>query len=230
MITSGIMEILHKAIQIYDKRCGKEYLIVFGSKNHFEYKFIQIKIKQSYFWHLLGCRLDADSNEGKNTTYLNCKNNINVADKISSVHKFSEIQEKYSAIQNVFDFVEKAKQIKVCYAFDCPEEFLFKIGSGNTSGIIGYDYSNNGSTDFLFPKSAQLKSISKISKTTYRIFLILSKKIGDKFFNNIEYEIKNDICIELKEFIPKDVKISQHLFGINETKKNPKVDNKDQEA
>ena len=43
MITQGIMEILHKAIQIYDKRCGKEYLIVFGTKKNFDYKFIQIK-------------------------------------------------------------------------------------------------------------------------------------------------------------------------------------------
>ena len=213
MITQGIMEILHKAIQIYDKRCGKEYLIVFGTKKNFDYKFIQIKIKQSYFWHLLGCRLNEDNNEGKNNTYLNCKNNINVSDKISSIHKFSEIQEKYSAIQNVFDFVEKANEIKVCYTSNCPEEFLFKIGSGNNSGIIGYDFANIGSTNFLFPKSAQLKSISKISSTTYRIFLILSKKMGDKYFTDIEYEIKNGICQNLKDYIPNDIKISQQLFN-----------------
>ena len=38
MITSGIMKILHESIQIYDKLCGKNYLIVFGLKN--KYKFI----------------------------------------------------------------------------------------------------------------------------------------------------------------------------------------------
>lgn len=69
----------------------KKYLIAFGSKN--DYKFVQIIIKQSSFWHLLGCVLEADNNEGKNDTYNKCKNKINVAEKISSVHSFSEIKE-----------------------------------------------------------------------------------------------------------------------------------------
>ena len=58
MITSGIMEILQESIQLYDKLCGKNYLMVFGSKNN--YKFIQLTIRQSSFWHLLGCCLDED--------------------------------------------------------------------------------------------------------------------------------------------------------------------------
>ena len=59
MITSGIMKILDESIQIYDKLCGKNYLIVFGSKN--KYKFIQTTIRQSSFWHLLGCSLELDT-------------------------------------------------------------------------------------------------------------------------------------------------------------------------
>ena len=35
------------------------------------------------------------------------------SDKTSSVHSFSEMLEKYSAVQSVFDFVEKAREIKV---------------------------------------------------------------------------------------------------------------------
>ena len=214
MITSGIMEILHKAIQIYDKRCGKRYLIVFGAKKNFNYQYIQIKIKQSYFWHLLGCKLNDDSNENKNNTYIKCKNNVDVSDKISSVHSFSEILEKYSAVQSVFDFVEKAREIKVGYVVDCPEAYLFEIGSGNDSSIIGYDYSNIRTDDFLFPKSAQQKPISKVSKNAYRVFLILSKEMGDKYYTNVEYKIKKGICSELKAYIPKDIKISQSLFNI----------------
>lgn len=105
MITSGIMKILHESIQIYDKLCGKSYLIVFGSKSN--YKFVEVIIKQSSFWHLLGCNLEADSNEGKNDTYIKCKNREDISEKVSSIHSFSEIREKSSAMQNVFDFIEK---------------------------------------------------------------------------------------------------------------------------
>lgn len=164
------MKLLHKAIQIYDIRCGKNYLIVFGTKKKTDYRFVQLIIKQSFFWHLLGCVLEPDSNKGKSRTYLECKTGTDVSSKISSIHSFSEIQEKYLAMQNVFDFVEKAPQIKIGYTFNCPEEYIFKIGSGNETGIIGYDYPNTGSNIFLLPKSSQLKPISKISKTTYRIF------------------------------------------------------------
>lgn len=125
MITSGIMEMLHESIQIYDKLCGKNYLIVFGTKN--KYNFMQLTIRQSSFWHLLGCSLDKDTNAGKSNTYLRCKNKEDVSDKISSIHSFSEIAEKYSAMKNVFNFIEKASQIKVCYVAGCPEEHYHKI-------------------------------------------------------------------------------------------------------
>lgn len=206
MITLGIMQILHESIQIYDRLCGKSYLIVFGSKNN--YKFVEIIIKQSSFWHLLGCNLEADSNEGKNDTYMKCKNREDISQKVSSIHSFSEIQEKSSAMQNVFDFIEKANQIKIGYAIGCPEEYIFKIGAGNHLGIIGYDYPNKGKPNLLFPKSAQLKPISKISNNTYKVLMILSKSISQRGYNNIEYEIKKDVYLELIEYLPSNVKVS----------------------
>lgn len=206
MITSGIMEILHESIQIYDRLCGKNYLMVFGSKN--KYKYIQLTIRQSSFWHLLGCELDIDTNQGKQNTYLRCKNKEDISDKVSSIHSFSEITEKYSAMKNVFDFIAKAKEIKICYAVNCPEEYLFKIGTGNQTGVIGYDYPNNNPLNLLFPKSAQLKSISKISRSSDRVLMILSKNINEKYYDRIEFEIKKNICSELIEHIPDEIKIS----------------------
>ena len=206
MITSGIMKILHESIQIYDKLCNKNYLIVFGSKN--KYNFIQITIRQSSFWHLLGCSLDTDTNAGKQNTYLRCKNKEDVSNKISSIHSFAEITEKYSAMKNVFDFVTKASQIKICYTVNCPEEYLFKIGTGNNLGIIGYDYPNNNSASLLFPKSAQLKSISKISNKPDRVLMILSKSINEQHYHQIEYEIKKNIHLNLISSIPGEIKVS----------------------
>lgn len=209
MITPGIMEILHESIQIYDKLCGKSYLIAFGSKN--DYEFVEIIIKQSSFWHLLGCNLEADSNEGKNDTYMKCKNREDISEKVSSIHSFSEIKEKSSAMENVFDFIEKASQIKIGYAVGCPEEYIFKIGAGNNLGIIGYDYPNKGKSNLLFPKSAQLKPISKISKNTYKVLMILSKDISQKDYNNIEYEIKKDVYLEIIKCLPSNIKVSLTL-------------------
>lgn len=209
MITSGIMEILHESIQIYDKLCGKNYLIVFGSKNN--YKFIQLTIRQSSFWHLLGCCLDEDTNDGKRKTYLRCKNREDISNKVSSVHNFSEIEGKYLAMKNVFDFIAKAKEIKICYAVNCPEEYLFKIGAGNQTGIIGYDYPNNNPSNLLFPKSAQLKSIFKISRSPDRVLMILSKNISEKHYNKVEYELRKNIYSDLIEYIPDEMKVSSTL-------------------
>ncbi|MDE6749381.1 MAG: hypothetical protein K2K21_10055 [Lachnospiraceae bacterium] len=206
MITPGIMKILHESIQIYDKLCGKSYLIAFGSKNN--YKFAEVIIKQSSFWHLLGCNLEDDSNDGKNDTYMKCKNREDISEKVSSIHSFSEIKEKSTAMQNVFDFIEKANQIKIGYAIGCPEEYIFKIGTGNNLGIIGYDYPNKGKPNLLFPKSAQLKALSKISKDTYKVIMILSKDISQRDYNNIEYEIKKDVYLEIIKFLPSSIKVS----------------------
>lgn len=216
MITLGIMEILHESIQVYDKLCGKNYLIAFGSKNN--YKFVEIIIKQSSFWHLLGCNLEADSNKGKNDTYMKCKDRKDISEKVLSIHSFSEIREKNSAIQNVFDFIEKANQIKIGYAIGCPEEYIFKIGVGNNLGIIGYDYPNRGNSNFLFPKSVQLKPISKISKDIYKVLMILSKDISHRDYSTIEYEIKKDVSLEIIKFLPGNINVSltmQNIVQIN---------------
>lgn len=206
MITQKIMNILHDAIQIFDKRCGMRYLIIFGTKSH--YQFVQIQIKQSHFWHLLGCKLIADTNEEKRNTYLNCKNKIDVSGKIFSIHGYSEIQEKFQAIQNVFDFISNAHQTKIGYAVDCPEQYIFQIGTGNERGIIGYDYPSVSSKSFLIPKSAQLKSLSKVSKTAFRIFVILSKEQHQKAYENIEYEIKKGITSEYLSELPEEININ----------------------
>lgn len=85
--------------------------MAFGSKN--DYKFVEIIIKQNSFWHLLGCNLKSDSNKGKNNTYMKCKNREDISEKVSSIHSFSEIKGKSSAMENVFDFIEKANQVKI---------------------------------------------------------------------------------------------------------------------
>lgn len=139
--------------------------------------------------------------------YIRDNGNITV----SSIHSFSEIKEKSLAMQNVFNFIEKANQIKIGYVIGCPEEYIFKIGTGNNLGIIGYDYPKKGKSNLLFPKSAQLKSISKISKNTYKVLMILSKDIFQKNYNNIEYEIKKDIYIDIIEYLPSNIKVSLTL-------------------
>lgn len=196
MITSGIMKILHDSIQVYDELCEKKYFIIFGSKKITD--CVEIAIKQSAFWHLLGCSLDNDTPTGKRNTYLKCKNKEDVSDKIFSKHSFSEIQEKAKAMKETFNFIEKANQIRIDHVSGCPEEYMFQIGIGNGRGIIGYDHTNQNSLHSLVPKSAQLKSITKISKNPLRIQAILSKNISDRDYRKIEYEVKKGICEQIQ--------------------------------
>lgn len=210
MISENIMNLLHDAIQVFDKRCGQQYLIIFGAKG--KYQFVKIQIKQSHFWHLLGCKLEPDTNSSKGNTYSACINKIDVSEKISSIHGYSEIQEKYIAVQKVFDFIDKARQIKIGYTVDCPEQYIFQVGTGNEQGVIGYDYPNTGFKEYLLPKSAQLKPLSKIANTTFRIFLIISKHTGENQNIKIEYEIKKGLYEEIKEDLPENIKEELNQF------------------
>ena len=88
---------------------------------------------------------------------------------------------------------------------------MFKIGTGNNTGIVGYDYPNDNSSNLLFPKSAQLKSISKISRNPHRVLMILSRKISEKHYNKIEYEISKNVHSELIEHVPYEIKVSSTI-------------------
>lgn len=207
MISEKLLGHLNECIQLYDKKCGNDYVIVFGRGKNDALKYCQVTFYAYNFWHLVGCRL----NNGNHVeVYNQCKDSGNVAntlEKISLVHSYSEAYTKCEIFNKVFDFVSNAKYIRIGYVVDCPEEFYLTMALGNGLGIMGYDYIK-GNKQFMIPKTVQEKKISSVSPELNKILLILSKDQSQKAYTNIEYEIKKGVAMEYFPQISDDIEIS----------------------
>lgn len=204
MIAEELLGHLHECIQLYDKKCGNDYVIVFGKGKKGAVKCCHITFNCYNFWHLLGCKLnDKDHKEA----YSQCKNGEDISEKLSFVHSYPEAYTKCEIFKKVFDFVSNAKYIKIGYAVNCPEEFYLTMALGNELGIIGYDYVK-GNKQFMIPKTVQEKKISTVSPELNKILFILSKNQSQKAYTNIEYEIKQGVAKEYFPQISEDIEIS----------------------
>lgn len=113
MISETLFGRLKDCIQLYDKKCRKDYVIVFSKGKNDTLKYCQVTFNAYNFWHLVGCKLE-DENHAE--VYNQCKNSEKVTDilkKISLVHSSSEAYTKCEIFERVFDFVSNAKCIKI---------------------------------------------------------------------------------------------------------------------
>ena len=204
MIAEKLLEHLKECIQLYDEKCGNDYVIVFSRGKNDTLKYCHITFNNYNFWHLLGCKLD-----GKNhmEAYSQCKNGGDISGKVSLVHSYKEAYTKCEIFKRVFDFVSNAKYIKLGYVNNCPEEVYLTMALGNETGIIGYDYTKSGKK-FMIPKTVQEKKISSVSGRLNKILFILSKSKNQKEYTNIEYEIKQGVVKEYLPQISEDIEIS----------------------
>jgi len=58
MIAEKLLGRLNKCIQLYDEKCGRDYVIVFSKGKRDEVKCCHITFNHYNFWHLLGCKLN----------------------------------------------------------------------------------------------------------------------------------------------------------------------------
>ncbi|MCM1235924.1 MAG: PBECR4 domain-containing protein [Ruminococcus flavefaciens] len=210
MISKKLLERLKECIQLYDKKCGKDYVVVFGKGKNDTLKYCHITFNIYNFWHLAGCKLD-DGNHIE--VYNQCKNSEEISDileKISLVHSYSEAYTKCEIFERVFDFVSNAKCIKIGYVNKCPEEVYLTMALGNEIGIIGYDYPKF-KKEFMIPKTVQEKKISSVSKELNKILFILSKDQSQKEYTHIEYEIKEGVVKEHFTRILDEIEISDSI-------------------
>lgn len=211
MISETLFVRLKDCIQLYDKKCGKDYVIVFSRGKNDTLKYCQVTFNVYNFWHLVGCKLE-DGNHVE--VYNQCKNSENVTDileKISLVHSSSEAYTKCEIFEKLFDFVSKAKFIKIGYVNKCPEEVYLTMALGNEIGIIGYDYPKINK-NFMIPKTVQEKKISSMSSSLNKILFILSKEQNQKEYTHIEYEIKEGVVKEHFSQISMEMKVSDGLI------------------
>lgn len=204
MIAENLLRHLHECIQLYDKKCGNDYVLVFGKGKKNTVSYCHVTFNCYNFWHLLGCKLnDKDHKQ----VYSQCKNGEDISEKLSLVHSYSEAYTKCRIFNKIFDFVSNAKCIKIGYAVKCPEEFYLTMALGNELGITGYDYVK-GNKQFMIPKTVQEKKISSVSPELSKILFILSKDQSQKAYANIEYEIKKDVAREYFPQISDEIEIS----------------------
>lgn len=211
MISDEVQELLYKAIQIFDALAEKDYLVFGQISLRHSTEVFQIRIKKEYFWHLLGCKV----RKNVDNLYSRCLNKEKIVDCLDYTKGSSEsmCREKYYAFIKVFDFVNYAKEIRICDTKDTPDKFNFVLAIGHFSGIIGYD--SRQPSNIYFPKSTQSKPIKKYnSKSTARkIIAIIAKDCSESNYDCIRYEIKknilkdiiNDIDLEYKKLIDKAI-------------------------
>ena len=209
MITNDkVKEKIHKNSQLYELRNNHDYLLVFNQGKKYKNKFIEISFKHINFWHLVGCKLD--KNVDAKLAYEDCRNGVDIFSDVSLCHTVEEALIKNDIFENTFDFIAKAKHIKLVYTANSPEQYTFFMAIGNENGVVGYDYpkDRNNRIKYLFPKSTQNKSLSKISKNYHKVVYILSKRYDEKEYKNLEYEIKNGVSVGLITELPKDILIN----------------------
>lgn len=214
MISKKSMNELHRAIKKYDKSVNKTYLLAY-KKDESTFEFIEIKIEECNFWHLLGCKLPTSKtnryDEYHHIYYEKCLNGEDISQDLSYAegHKEKDVVEKRQTIESVFDFVSNAKGLKLSKS----GEYNFQLAIGSVIGIIGYN--NNHSV--YYPKTAQNKDINKIITRTYstrklnRITIILSKNNNSLEYNHIEFEAGKDLFAKLADQF-KDIPLSTELL------------------
>ena len=216
MISKKSMNELHRAIKKYDKLVNKTYLLAY-KKDESTFEFIEIKIEECNFWHLLGCKLPTSKtnkyDEHHHIYYEKCLNGEDISQDLSYAegHKEKDVVEKRQTIESVFDFVSNAKGLKLSKS----GEYNFQLAIGSVIGIIGYNNNHN----VYYPKTAQNKDINKIITRTYstrklnRITIILSKNNNSLEYNHIEFEAGKDLFAKLA-YQFKNIPLSSELLQL----------------
>ena len=216
MISKKSMNELHRAIKKYDKLVNKTYLLAY-KKDESTFEFIEIKIEECNFWHLLGCKLPTSKtnryDEHHHIYYEKCLNGEDISQDLSYAegHKEKDVVEKRQTIESVFDFVSNAKGLKLSKS----GEYNFQLAIGSVIGIIEYNNNHN----IYYPKTAQNKDINKIITRTYstrklnKITIILSKNNNNLEYNHIEFEAGKDLFAKLADQF-KNIPLSAELLQL----------------
>ncbi|MDO4523184.1 MAG: hypothetical protein Q4B57_08585 [Eubacteriales bacterium] len=184
MISENIQKILFDNIHIYEEKNNKDYFICFSiGKNHVP-EYEEICFRSENYWHLLACKLHEGENE---QIYAKCLNGEDITKYIGIAegHTLKDVYEKEKVFKGVFDFVRRAKEVKIAYANGADQDtFTMAIGKDN---IVGYGRPKGCNTGLMFPKSCQTKSIGRITRVPKKILFILSKQKTESKYTQVEY-------------------------------------------
>lgn len=195
MIQKSTMKLLHNAIKEYDKLSGKDYLVACHISRKHPMEYLTLRINHHNFWHLLGCKIDKKQ-EKLPDIYQMCIEQQDITEYLNYTSAVFTCKEKFDVFMEVFNFVEKAKQIRISYTDDTPDFYKFKLANGNSKGIIGYD-NEFGRKNIYIPKTTQRKIVASFNNQARRIVYICSRKIGESSFERLEYETAKGVYKEI---------------------------------
>ena len=205
MVSENVMQRLHNAIQIYDDLVDKDYLIICSIGKKAEHKYYEISIQKQNFWHLLGCKLIKGNSQ--EIVYDLCLSGENIREFLEYTNNEKSCIKKDTVFNATFNFIKHAKQLKVCDVIDVPEEFQFKLASGNSSGYIGYDKYKDKKR-LHYPKTTRTTPISETNFSEQKkILAILSKPLNQNNYDCVEYEIAKDSYSDLRKNIPDEYEV-----------------------
>lgn len=188
MISNESLELLRSAIVVFDELEGNDYLLAYSSSKKQPLNFLNIRIEKKNFWHLLGCKISESTDLSHEILYEKCFKGDNICQYLEYTSKKAEVKIKYNVFIQLFNFVEKARSIRLCVAD--PSQ-VFEIGAGNIKGLIGYSKKD----EFYFPKTTQSKSIFEIDKNANnKIIYIIGKEIYEDKYSKLEYEIVEGVA------------------------------------
>ena len=195
MIAEEIQNLLYDAVKIYDKYIGSDYLIIARSNPKMPIDFFQIRMKEENYWHLIGCGISKKSKFANHQLYQMCLDRKPIAEYLEYAKGGGIVisRQKYGVFTDVFDFVDKAKRIRICDTENTPDRFNFAIAAGYDSGIIGYAREKDKS--LCHPKTSQTKSIESFNanKQARRIMAVLSKPCSNSLYSDVVFEYKKDV-------------------------------------
>lgn len=227
IISDESLQKLHKAIQIYDKLKGKDYLIGYGTNSREKIEFNEIRITPSNFWHLLGYHVKDDIDYEIRPVLYNIllENDVSqfnlLKNSLECMHDKQTRDIKYKVFIKNFNFLYNAKITNLANTQNTPDKYNFDFAIGNDFGIVGYKEDDRKKNKFKnIPVTIQSKSIEKLNKPTKDIFLILSKNILSDIYDYIDYSVSKNI-----EFLRNTIHDMPRYYKVNVSINNIQITN-----
>ncbi len=180
------LDILTKSAKLYQENLvSKEIMLIYERDRKLEY--IEVQFRIANFKHLTGI----ESNLNAKNFYKKCKSNKLKIEEFE-LKKDGTTKLKLQVLEQAMSFPNLIKTI--AYYDGYALHFSANMVAGNN--LISYGLINNGS--IYSPNSLLKKDVSTVTtKTKYRIKSIVSKKIGDAYYDTEHLAKKRIKCCEL---------------------------------
>lgn len=207
---------LHYSAELYSKIANTFLLFIFNQNKNRPFDFYEIYFGAENFMHLAGIRSTTLS---ATDFYEACLYSTICIEDCTPSHSKTNMNEKLSILKDMLNF-----QYSKCYKIGeknlITRENDFRMATGNSSGVIGYDLrvpmrgSNEVNKDKKpFPTTLLTNPITSYCSDPKKIYFILQKRDDNQPYSHIYFEIKKGLLAEILLSFPDDIKslINLHI-------------------